>query len=185
MGENFQSSLETTSLLNEAGAKYVLSRASTEIQAKFLKRNGADLGHLPRKADGGTAGGALQRGQYLRLHPAHPPNTRSMRSRHRAAWEGKTIRDKNVRAKYNLNILGGQAGRDAHPPARRGPSVQHQRAADRDVPQRGHRKDPLTKRKRPRRERRGRLFCTRKRREPPPPPAFFDSGSVTRHQLST
>ena len=42
VGENFQSSLETTSLLKEAGAKFVLSRASTEIQAKFLLRNGAD-----------------------------------------------------------------------------------------------------------------------------------------------
>ena len=42
VGENFQASLETTSLLKEAGAKFVLSRASTEIQAKFLLRNGAD-----------------------------------------------------------------------------------------------------------------------------------------------
>ena len=42
VGENFQSSLETTSLLKELGAKYVLSRACTEIQAKFLLKNGAD-----------------------------------------------------------------------------------------------------------------------------------------------
>ena len=42
VGENFQASLEATSLLKEGGAKFVLSRASTEIQAKFLLRNGAD-----------------------------------------------------------------------------------------------------------------------------------------------
>ena len=39
---NFQSSLETTSLLKELGAKMVVSRAERDVQAKFLLRNGAD-----------------------------------------------------------------------------------------------------------------------------------------------
>ena len=39
---NFQSSLETTSLLKELGAKKVVSRAERDVQAKFLLRNGAD-----------------------------------------------------------------------------------------------------------------------------------------------
>ena len=39
---NFQNSLETTSLLKELGAKYVVSRAERDVQAKFLLRNGAD-----------------------------------------------------------------------------------------------------------------------------------------------
>lgn len=42
IGDNFQSSLEATSLLKELGAKYVVSKASRDIQAKFLLRNGAD-----------------------------------------------------------------------------------------------------------------------------------------------
>ena len=42
IGTNFQSSLEITSLLKEMGASYVISRASTDVQAKFLLRNGAD-----------------------------------------------------------------------------------------------------------------------------------------------
>ena len=33
---NFQNSLETTSLLKELGAKYVVSRAERDVQAKFL-----------------------------------------------------------------------------------------------------------------------------------------------------
>lgn len=42
IGDNFQSSLETASLLKEAGAKKVVARAARDIQAKFLLRNGAD-----------------------------------------------------------------------------------------------------------------------------------------------
>ena len=42
VGDDFQSSLEITSLLKELGAKYVISRATTEIHKKFLLRNGAD-----------------------------------------------------------------------------------------------------------------------------------------------
>ena len=39
---SFQSSLETTSLLKELGAKFVVSRAARDVHAKFLLRNGAD-----------------------------------------------------------------------------------------------------------------------------------------------
>ena len=46
---NFQSSLETTSLLKELGAKMVVSRAERDVQAKFLLRNGADEVIYPEK----------------------------------------------------------------------------------------------------------------------------------------
>ena len=46
---NFQNSLETTSLLKELGAKYVVSRAERDVQAKFLLRNGADAVTYPEK----------------------------------------------------------------------------------------------------------------------------------------
>lgn len=42
IGNDFQSSLETTSLLKELGAKLVVSRAARDVQEKFLLRNGAD-----------------------------------------------------------------------------------------------------------------------------------------------
>lgn len=42
IGTDFQSSLETTSLLNSLGAKHIISKARKDIQAKFLLRNGAD-----------------------------------------------------------------------------------------------------------------------------------------------
>ena len=42
VGTNFQSSLEITCLLKELGAKYVVSKATRDVHAKFLLRNGAD-----------------------------------------------------------------------------------------------------------------------------------------------
>ena len=49
IGNNFQSSLEVTSLLKELGAKHVISKANREIHAKFLLRNGADEVVYPEK----------------------------------------------------------------------------------------------------------------------------------------
>lgn len=49
IGEDFQSSLETTSLLKELGAQFVVSRAERDVQAKFLLRNGADEVLYPEK----------------------------------------------------------------------------------------------------------------------------------------
>ena len=42
IAHDFQSSLETTSLLKEMGARLVVARAESDIQKKFLLRNGAD-----------------------------------------------------------------------------------------------------------------------------------------------
>ena len=49
IGDDFQSSLEITSLLKDLGAKYVISRATTDIQKKFLLRSGADEVLYPDK----------------------------------------------------------------------------------------------------------------------------------------
>lgn len=49
IGNNFQSSLETTSLLSELGARFVVSRAATDVQEKFLLHNGADEVVYPEK----------------------------------------------------------------------------------------------------------------------------------------
>ncbi len=49
IGEDFQSSLEITSNLKDLGAKYVVSRADTDIQRKFLLRVGADQVVYPNR----------------------------------------------------------------------------------------------------------------------------------------
>ena len=66
IGGNFQSSLETTSLLKELGAKLVVSRAERDVQAKFLLRNGADEG----KAAGKVGSDPIQLRTHSGLHRA-------------------------------------------------------------------------------------------------------------------
>ena len=42
IGEDFQASLEITSMLKELGASYIISKAREDRQAKFLRLVGAD-----------------------------------------------------------------------------------------------------------------------------------------------
>ena len=42
LGGLFRSSLETTDLLKEPGAPFVVSRATNDVQMKFLKMSSAD-----------------------------------------------------------------------------------------------------------------------------------------------
>ena len=109
IGNNFQSSLETTSLLKELGAKLVVSRASTDVQEKFLLKNGADEVVYPEKqlaawtAIRYTADHVLD---YIELDGDHavfevviPEN-----------WLGKTVGQLDIRKKYNINIMGMRSG---------------------------------------------------------------------------
>lgn len=49
IGDDFQSSLETTALLKDSGAPLVVARATRDVHAKFLLRNGADEVVYPEK----------------------------------------------------------------------------------------------------------------------------------------
>ena len=49
IGQNFQASLEITSHLKDLGAKYIISKANSDIQAKFLRMAGADEIVYPEK----------------------------------------------------------------------------------------------------------------------------------------
>ncbi len=49
IGDDFQSSLETTALLKDCGAPRVVARATRDVHAKFLLRNGADEVVYPEK----------------------------------------------------------------------------------------------------------------------------------------
>lgn len=105
IGSDFQSSLETTSLLKELGAKLVVSRSSRDMQAKFLLRNGADEVVYPEKqlakwtAIRYSADNILD---YIELDGENaifeipvPDN-----------WVGRTIGQLDIRKIYHINIMG-------------------------------------------------------------------------------
>ena len=104
IGDNFQASLEITSLLKELGAKHVVSKANREIHAKFLLRNGADDVVYPEKDIAEKAAirySADHVFDYIELTPEYsiaeiPPVS---------GWIGKTIAEISVRGKYQMSIL--------------------------------------------------------------------------------
>ena len=110
ISNDFQSSLETTSLLKELGAKKVVSRAERDGQAKFLLRNGADEIVYPEKqlaswmAIKYSADNILD---YIEIDNEHAIFEVSVPK----DWIGKTIGEIDIRKKYGINILGIKDGK--------------------------------------------------------------------------
>ena len=110
ISDDFQSSLETTSLLKELGAKKVVSRAERDGQAKFLLRNGADEIVYPEKqlaswmAIKYSADHILD---YIEIDNEHAIFEVSVPK----DWVGKTIGEIDIRKKYGINILGIKDGK--------------------------------------------------------------------------
>lgn len=105
IGDDFQSSLETASLLKELGAKKVIARASKGVQEKFLLRNGADEVVYPEKQLAAwTAARCTSEHilDYIELDADYSIFELSIPDN----WNGKTIVQLDIRKKYGINILG-------------------------------------------------------------------------------
>ena len=105
IGSDFQSSLETTSLLKELGASKVVSRALTNIHAKFLLRNGADEVVNPHQQ--------IAEWIAIRHTSEHVLDFVEVDSDHTIfefnlpkKWAGKSLAELDVRRRYSINILG-------------------------------------------------------------------------------
>ena len=104
IGDNFQNSLEVTSLLKELGARMVVARAARDVHAKFLLRNGADEIVYPERqladwvAIRYSADHILD---YIELDEGHAIFEISIPEE----WIGKTIGQLDIRKKYNINIM--------------------------------------------------------------------------------
>ena len=104
IGDKFQSSLETTSLLKENGAKYVVARASRSVQEKFLLRNGADSVVFPERQ--------LAEWSAIRYCSAtvvdyleYPGAYSIFEVKVPKAWIGKSLVNLGIRNKLHLNVL--------------------------------------------------------------------------------
>ena len=104
IGEDFQASLEITSNLKDCGAKRVVSRATTEIQRKFLLRVGADEVIYP-DAD-------IAEKLAVRLNTENVINYVDLDSEYSIfeialpkKWLKKSIVEINPRGQYGMNIL--------------------------------------------------------------------------------
>lgn len=109
IGNNFQSSLEITSLLKEMGAKRVISKANREIHAKFLLKNGADEVIFPDRDIAEKLAVRLSADEifdYIKLQDGYS----IYEILPMPEWIGKSIRDINLRATYRISIIGAKQG---------------------------------------------------------------------------
>ena len=105
ISSNFQNSLETTSLLKELGAQYVVSRAERDVQAKFLLRNGANNVVYPEKQ--------MAKWAAIRYTANHIFDYIEFDEQHAIFevkvpkdWIGKSVGELDVRRRFGINILG-------------------------------------------------------------------------------
>ena len=104
IGKDFQSSLETASLLKELGAPMVVARASRGVHAKFLLRNGADEVVYPEKQVAKWT--AIRYASdhildYIKLDEDHSIFEVKIPER----WIGRRIGEIDIRKRYQINIL--------------------------------------------------------------------------------
>ena len=104
IGDNFQSSLETASLLKELGAKMVVSRAARDVHAKFLLRNGADEIVYPEKQLASWTAIRYSSDHifdYIELTEDYAIFEISIPEE----WNGKSIGRLDIRKKHRVNIM--------------------------------------------------------------------------------
>lgn len=104
IGDDFQSSLETTSLLKELGAKFVVSRAARDVHAKFLLKIGADEVVYPEKQLANWTAIRYSSDHifdYIELDGEYAIFEVSVPQ----SWDGKNIGNLDVRRIHNINIM--------------------------------------------------------------------------------
>lgn len=114
IGSDFASSLLITSLLKDLGARRVVAKASQDIHARLLLKNGADEVVYPERDIAERVAmrlSAVNVFDYIELTDAYSiyeiPVPRG--------WPGKTLRELDVRNRYHINILAVKLDGDIRP----------------------------------------------------------------------
>ena len=110
IGDNFLSSLETTFLLDELGAKKIISRATSGSQEKFLLRNGANAVVFPERQLGSWTAIRFSSdniSNYIELMDGYSIFELTVPLN----WDKKKIGELDIRNKYGINILGVKNGK--------------------------------------------------------------------------
>ena len=104
IGDDFQASLETTSMLKECGAKYVVARAARSVQKKFLLANGADSVVFPEKQLAEWAAIRWCSGRVVD-YLDYPGDFSIFEIKVPKEWIGKSLAELGIRPKRHLNVL--------------------------------------------------------------------------------
>jgi trk system potassium uptake protein TrkA len=105
IGENLEASVLATIMAKELGIPYVLAKAQTELQAKVLKKVGADRIIFPEKETGIRIAHNLMGGNFI--NAIEISNKYSMIDFDiPQEWVGKSLRELNLRVTKKINVIG-------------------------------------------------------------------------------
>lgn len=104
IGNNFQNSLEVTSMIKEMGAKYVVSKANRNIHARLLLKNGADQVVYPDR-DVAEKTAVRYSGNNVFDYTELADGISIFEIRPLDSWVGKSIKDLNIRRVYGISII--------------------------------------------------------------------------------
>ncbi len=105
VGEDITASILITMGLKNCGVKYVIAKATSDIHKKILARVGADRIVFPEKEAGKQLAEALSSSsimEYISLSQTYG----IVEIKSPDSFEGKDLRDLNLRAKYGVHVIG-------------------------------------------------------------------------------
>lgn len=111
ISNNMQASIMATILAKEIGVKFVLAKAQNDIHKRVLEKVGADKVVFPEREIGVRIANNLISDNfvdYVELSDDYSIVEVSVIDE----WTGKSLKDLNMRAKYNLNVLAIKTGDD-------------------------------------------------------------------------
>ncbi|MBC8062966.1 MAG: TrkA family potassium uptake protein [Clostridiaceae bacterium] len=111
IGTNIQSSIMATLLVKELGVKYIIAKATTDLQAKVLYKTGADRVVFPERDMGVRVANNLISSNifdYIELSPNHSIGEIVSPKK----WHHKTLSELNIRAEYGINVIAIKGNKD-------------------------------------------------------------------------
>ena len=104
VGSNFQASLEITSNLKECGAQYIVAKASSDLQSKFLIMAGANETVNPEK-DLAEKIAVKYNAQDIFDYIQLSKDYNVFEIKVQKTWIDKTVKEVDLRNKFQLNII--------------------------------------------------------------------------------
>ena len=104
IGNNFQNSLEVTSLIKEMGAKYVVSKANRDIHARLLLKNGADEVVYPDR-DVAEKVAVRYSANNVFDYTELADGISIYEIKPLPQWVGKSIKDSDIRRLYGISVI--------------------------------------------------------------------------------
>jgi len=113
IGSDIRSSGTITMLLKEMGVKYVIAKADDEFHGRMLTKLGADKVIFPERDMGQRMAHNLLSEKILDFIELSPDYS-MMEIRPQASWLNKPLRELNLRARHQINIVAIRTGENVN-----------------------------------------------------------------------